>query len=51
MMDVTRNVGNNDIDGAIHLDLKHWKRIISSVFTIDNMKICSQKGFIVSDYH
>ena len=36
MMDVTRNVGNNHIDSDKHMDLKHWKRIISTVSSIDN---------------
>ena len=36
-MDVTRNVGNNHIDSDKHMDLKHWKRIISTVSSINTM--------------
>ena len=35
-MDVTRNVGNNHIDSDKHMDLKHWKRIISTVSSIND---------------
>ena len=30
-MGVKRNVGNKYIDGAVHMDLNHWKRIINTV--------------------
>ena len=39
-MDVTRNVGNNHIDSDKHMDLKHWKRIISTVSSINTMNVC-----------
>ena len=42
MMDVTRNVGNNHIDGAVYMDLKHWKRLINTVLSITSFQFITK---------
>ena len=50
MMDVTRNVGNNHIDSDKHMDLKHWKRIISTVSSINTMNNPFRLSISISYY-
>ena len=47
MMDVTRNVGNKYIDGAVYMDLKHWKRTVSNI----SISIFHHLAFVLVSYY
>ena len=49
-MDVTRNVGNRYIEGAVYMDPKHWKRIIRNPFKL-SISISYYLAFVSVSYY